>query len=218
MGGGVRALIACPPGGAWVGVKGRAFIVRRFTCRFVEKLPVSGARVTILRWVVTNTIASFKMKCLMGGESRRFSPALYICSVSPHSSLRSHFSSSALNFLPCYSALYPHSSSIRRKSGRRRNAAVAAGPIARCCPFVVSVRFRPSLFGEYLFSISSVFVLFCLFLGFFRIWGLFLGFFGSVSGFLWVCFWVSLAASVGGIGTVWWRHALRFLIARRVFL
>ena len=142
MGGGVRALIACPPGGAWVGVKGRAFIVRRFTCRFVEKLPVSGARVTILRWVVTDTISSFKMNSFSwGGIEALFSPALYICSVSPHSSLRSQFSSS------CYSVLWPHSSSIKRKSRRRRNAAVTAGPIARCCPFAVSVRFRPSFSG-----------------------------------------------------------------------
>ena len=198
-----------------MGVKGRAFNASRFTCRYAEKLPVSGARVTILRWVVTDTIASFKMKSFSwGGIEALFSPALYICSVSPHSSLRSHFSSSALNFLPCYSVLYPHSSSFRRKSGRRSVSAVAAGPIARCCPFVVSARFRPSLFGEYLFSISSVFVLFCLFL-------VFLGFFLGFG----VCFWVSLGLFLGFIGCfcgwyreVWRRHALRFLIARRVFL
>ena len=153
-------------------MKGRAFNASRFTCRFAEKLPVSGARVTILRWVVTDTIASFKMNSFSwGGIEALFSPALYICSVSPHSSLRSQFSSSS----SCYSALWPHSSAIKRKSKRRRNlrlrrdpyfrlgntAAVTAGPIARCCPFAVSVRFRPSFSGESLFSISSVFVFFC---------------------------------------------------------
>ena len=138
-----------------MGVKGRAFNASRFTRRFADKLPVSGARVTILRWVVTDTIASFKMNSFSwGGIEALFSPALYICSVSPHSSLRSQFSSS------CYSVL-SHSSSIQRKSRRRRNAAVTAGPIARCCPFAVSVRFRPSFSGESLFSISSVFVFFC---------------------------------------------------------
>ena len=84
-----------------MGVKGRAFNASRFTCRFAEKLPVSGARVTILRWVVTDTIASFKMNSFSwGGIEALFSPALYICSVSPHSALGSHFSSSAPILLP----------------------------------------------------------------------------------------------------------------------
>ena len=56
------------------GVKGRAFNASRFTCRFVEKLPISGARVTILQWVITDTIASFAVNSLSGGMEALFPP------------------------------------------------------------------------------------------------------------------------------------------------
>ena len=146
------------------------------------------------------------------GESRRCFPPLCIYAPSPL------ILPSALNFLPplsifslvtLSSALILHRFSVNPDVEgtpllppvRLRGAVHLLFRCVSGLHFSVSISSPSRLFSFSFVSVSGIF----------RIWGLFLGFFGSVSGFLWVCF-------CGWYREVWRRHALRFLIARRVFL